>query len=123
MCVSVGTLTDCEAINTKVTPNVCLKCGNNKTPDSTGAACTTIPNCSTHVGFKNMKCLTCKANFVLIGTITLPTLQQGGTKCVDNTSTTDSDLTAIKTNYGGSLTADCIAYDSATKACVQCGNS
>jgi hypothetical protein len=60
-----------------------------------------------------MKCLTCNANFVLIGAITLPTLQQGGTKCVDKTSTTDSDLTAITTFYG-TLPTDCIAYDSAS---------
>jgi hypothetical protein len=108
-------LTDCEAIDVKAAPatNVCLKCGNNKTPDSTGATCTTIPQCTTHVGNKNVKCLTCNANFVLIDTITLPTLQQGGKKCVDIASTTDTDLIAI-TSFYTTLPTDCIAYDSAS---------
>ncbi len=94
-CVAVGTLTDCEAIGAN---NICLKCGNNKTPDATGAACvSTIAGCTTFVGNKNLRCLTCDAgtNNVLIGTITLSTIQDGGTKCVDNTASGDLDLDAI----------------------------
>lgn len=45
----------------------------------------------------------------MLGT-TLSTLQDGGTKCVDNT-VSDQDLDPIKTTYGGTLPADCIAYD------------
>ncbi len=119
-CVAVGTLTDCEAINTKVTPNVCLKCGNNKTPDAAGACvgANTIAGCTTYVGNKSLKCLTCNAatNNVLIGTITLSTIQDGGAKCVDNTVIGDADFDPIFFHYGGTdtLPADCIAYDSAT---------
>jgi len=111
--VPVGPLTDCEAINSTVT--LCLKCGNNKTLDANGACVggpNTIAGCTTYVGNKILKCLTCDAltNKVLLGT-TLSTLQDGGTKCVDNTLS-DPDLDPIKTTtYGGTLPADCIAYD------------
>ncbi len=59
-----------------------------------------------------MRCLTCANNNVLIGTVTLDTLQEGGTKCVDTTISpiVDSDLKPIETSYV-TLPTDCIAYD------------